>query len=231
MEELIDQLLVIAEDYLEKYALEGYVETVDQTYNDLYFQAIGIFENAGGLTSYLRGQFDEQVIRHFSPESLANLISLLKAARLFYTTQPAAQDAFWQFLHPAVTRLAQQRFDRGFYADAVVTCFKEANHLLKIYVKEKIGQELDGAPLMTRAFSSQNPVIRFADLDTENGRNIQLGYMKIFEGAMIGIRNPKSHQNMFPNKDITIHLLFQASFLFVKLQECGVIPEEAGVDA
>lgn len=70
---------------------------------------------------------------------------------------------------------------------------------------------------MTRAFSVNNPVIRFADLDTENGRNIQLGYMKIFEGAMIGIRNPKSHQNMFPNKDITIHLLFQASFLFVKL--------------
>ena len=46
MEELIDQLLVIAEDYREKCALEGYVETVDQTYNDLYFQAIGIFENA-----------------------------------------------------------------------------------------------------------------------------------------------------------------------------------------
>lgn len=227
MEKLIDQILVIAEDYYDKYSLEGYEETVGQTYNDLYFQAIGVFENAAGLTSYLRRQFEEQVDRHFSPESLANLISLLKAARLFYQSQPAAQDAFWPFLHPAVTRLAQQRFDQGFYADAVVTCFKEANHLLKLYVKCKTGQELDGASLMTRAFSAHNPVIRFADLDTENGRNIQLGYMKIFEGAMIGIRNPKSHQNMFPNKDITIHLLFQSSFLFVKLQEHGVLPQEA----
>lgn len=111
MEELIDQILVIAEDYHEKYELEGYQQTVGQTYNDLFFQAIGIFENAGGLTSYLRRQFDEQVDRHFSPESLANLISLLKTVRLFYQTQPVAQDAFWQFLHPAVTRLAQQRFD------------------------------------------------------------------------------------------------------------------------
>jgi uncharacterized protein (TIGR02391 family) len=104
-----------------------------------------------------------------------------------------------------------------------------ATQLLKLYVKGKTGQELDGASLMTRAFSVNNPVIRFADLDTENGRNIQLGYMKVFEGAMIGIRNPKSHQNRFPNEDITIHLLFQSSFLFVKLQEIGVLPQEATV--
>lgn len=226
MERLIKEILVIAEDYLEKHDLEGYEETVDQTYNDLYFQTLGIIENAGGLSAYLKNEFNQQVSRSFSPESLGNLVSILKAALLFYQNQPEAKDAFWQYLHPKVTELAQKRFDQGFYADAVVTCFKEANYILKHYVKAKIGQELDGAALMTRAFSANNPLVKFADLDNENGRNIQLGYMKIFEGAMIGIRNPKSHENMFPNRDITIHLLFQASFLFVKLQEMGVIPNE-----
>lgn len=43
---------------------------------------------------------------------------------------------------------------------------------------------------------------------------------------MIGIRNTKSHENMFSNEDITMHLLFQACFLFVKLQETGVITKE-----
>jgi len=28
------------------------------------------------------------------------------------------------------------------------------------------------------------------------GRNIQRGYMQIFAGAMIGIRNPKAHKNI-----------------------------------
>lgn len=43
---------------------------------------------------------------------------------------------------------------------------------------------------MARSFSANNPIIEFRDLTTESGRNIQLGYMKIFEGAMIGIRKP-----------------------------------------
>jgi hypothetical protein len=93
--------------------LEGYQETVGQTYNDLYFQALGILGNAGVLTSYLRRQFVVQVDRHFSIESLVNLISLLKAVRFFYQTPPMARDAFLQILHPAVTQLAQQRIDQG----------------------------------------------------------------------------------------------------------------------
>ena len=78
---------------------------------------------------------------------------------------------------------------------------------------------------MTRAFSANNPIIEFGDLTTENGRNIQLGYMKIFEGAMIGIRNPKAHANLYPDENKSIHFLFLASFMFIKLQEAGIINE------
>ena len=79
---------------------------------------------------------------------------------------------------------------------------------------------------MTRAFSASHPIIELGDLTTENGRNIQLGYMKIFEGAMIGIRNPKSHANLYPDMNKAIHLLFIASFMFVKLQDAGILNEE-----
>lgn len=47
--------------------------------------------------------------------------------------------------------------------------------------------------------------------------------MKIFESSMIGIRNPKAHENMNPDRVKTIHLLYNASFIFVKLEETGVI--------
>lgn len=130
---------------------------------------------------------------------------------------------FWSLLHPKVIQLAKPRFENELYADSVLACLREINSIVKNYVKQAISQELDGASLMTRAFSVSNPLIKFADLTTENGRNIQLGYMKIFEGAMVGIRNPKAHVNLYPDKNKSIHLLFIASFMFIKLQEAGVI--------
>ncbi len=129
---------------------------------------------------------------------------------------------FWVYLHPKVVELAKPRFDGGFFADSILVCLREANAILKAHVLAVRNVELDGANLMTTAFSVQNPVIHLADLNTANGRSIQLGYMKIFEGSMIGIRNPKAHENMNPDRLKTIHLLYNASFIFTKLQEAGL---------
>jgi uncharacterized protein (TIGR02391 family) len=164
--------------------------------------------------------------------SAYNLASCKEQAREILTTfistlnmekKVSSQGDFWTLLHPRVVELARPRFEGGFYADAVVSCLREANCIIKEFVKKVTNQELDGAPLMTKAFSVQNALIPLADLTTENGRNIQLGYMKIFEGSMIGIRNPKSHENMYPDQNKTIHLLFNASFIFIKLEEAGVM--------
>jgi len=141
-------------------------------------------------------------------------------------SQLADNQDIWNLLHPRIIKLAKKRFDNGLYADAVSACLREINSVIKNHVLQAINQELDGAPLMTRALSANNPIIEFGDLTTESGRNIQLGYMKIFEGAMIGIRNPKAHTNMYPDENKAIHFLFIASFMFLKLQEAGIINEE-----
>lgn len=133
---------------------------------------------------------------------------------------------FWSLLHPKVMQLAKPLFDIGSYADAISSCLREINTIIKNHVNNAINQELDGSSLMTRAFSINDPIIELADVTTMNGRNIQLGYMKIFEGAMIGIRNPKAHANLHPDKNLSIHFLFIASFMFIKLQEAGLLNEE-----
>lgn len=133
---------------------------------------------------------------------------------------------FWNLLHPRIIHLAKDRFENGHFADAISACLREINTIVKDHVRQAINQELDGAPLMTRAFSVNNPLIEFADITTESGRNIQLGYMKIFEGAMIGIRNPKAHANLYPDRNKSIHMLFISSFMFLKLQEAGIINEK-----
>lgn len=143
------------------------------------------------------------------------------------TMSPQAENNlnFWSLLHPRVTRLAQRHFDNGLFADAVLTCLRDINTIIKNHVRQAINQELDGAPLMTRAFSVSSPIIAFDDLTAESGRNIQIGYMKIFEGAMIGIRNPKAHANLYPDRNKAIHFLFLSSFMFLKLEETGIIHE------
>ncbi len=126
---------------------------------------------------------------------------------------------FWNLLHPIITRVSKSRFDSKQYADSVEAAFKEVNKVIKEIVKTDNGEELDGAPLMYKAFSPKQPIIRVGDLSSETGRNIQQGYMQMYAGAMIGIRNPKAHENIVIDRTRAIHLLTLASLLMSKLDE------------
>ena len=144
MQRQITQILEIAEDYLERYPMEGYEETADQTYNDIFFQTRTIIENIGGRTTSLRKDFEENVSRHFTPESLSNIISILKTAELFLEdNNQEPENNFWKYIHPKVKELAKPRFDNGFYADAIFSALREANTIINNHVRTVIYQELD----------------------------------------------------------------------------------------
>lgn len=137
----------------------------------------------------------------------------------------------WNEIHPRVRDLAEERFNNHFYADAILTTLREINAIVKAEVLRITGNEYDGANLMRQAFSFQfnngalqrNANILFVpNLTTESRRNIQEGYMNLFVGAMIAIRNPKAHENMYPDGIKTIHLLQLSSLLFIKLEEAGL---------
>jgi len=134
-------------------------------------------------------------------------------------TQKDDENSLWCLLHPKIVEISKSRFDTGHFADSVEAAMKEVNNKIKMIVKDKIGREYDGANLMTTALSVQNPVIRLADLSTESGRNIQLGYMHIFSGSMTGIRNPKAHGNLVLDIKRATHLLVLASLLMYKVDE------------
>jgi uncharacterized protein (TIGR02391 family) len=127
----------------------------------------------------------------------------------------------WDLIHPEVTRVAKSRFESGHYADSVEAALKEVNSVVKRKVKDATGQETDGNRLMERAFSSTNAVIELDDLSTESGRNIQSGYQRLFSGAMIGVRNPKAHENVVIDANRAMHFLFLASLLMHKLDEAS----------
>lgn len=126
---------------------------------------------------------------------------------------------FWEFVHPRICALARPRFEAGFFGDAVESSFKEVNESVKRIVRDTDGRELDGAGLMTTAFSPQNPVIKLSALISETDKNIQQGYMQIMAGSMTGIRNPKAHGNLNPDSSKALHLIALASLLMHKVDE------------
>ncbi|MDO8527870.1 MAG: TIGR02391 family protein [Deltaproteobacteria bacterium] len=126
---------------------------------------------------------------------------------------------FWNLVHPRIIGISRSRFESGHYADSVEAAFKEINDCVKKIVKKRIGDDLDGSTLMNRAFSVNNPVISLDDLSTENGKNIQVGFMQIFSGSMTGIRNPKAHSNISIDDKRAKHFIVLASLLMHKLDD------------
>jgi uncharacterized protein (TIGR02391 family) len=139
------------------------------------------------------------------------------------TELPNKRPEGWNLLHPLIQSVAGGRFDSGHFADAVEAALKEVNCRVKAEFKRKTGKELDGADLMHSAFSPKTPIILLDDLATESGRNIQQGYMELFAGSMIGIRNPKAHANISISSERGMHFLIVASLLMAKLDEARSI--------
>jgi uncharacterized protein (TIGR02391 family) len=126
---------------------------------------------------------------------------------------------FWDDIHPSISRVARPRYESGHFADSVEAALKEINTVVKDHVKRKTGEEADGADLMRKAFTPNRPLIVLGDLSTDSGRNIQEGYMEIYAGSMIGIRNPKAHANVVIDDKRARHFLYLASLLAYRFDE------------
>jgi uncharacterized protein (TIGR02391 family) len=181
------------------------------------------------LPRVLNGHYSLNEIQHGYTKGISGAIVKLKSLKETLEekyeyvggniTENILINDFWNDIHPKITSIAKSRFESRHFADAVEAVLKEVNSTVKDIVKRKTGNELDGAPLMRRAFSLNNPIIVLDDLSTESGKNIQQGYMEIFAGSMIGIRNPKAHDNINITDNRAKHFLYLASLLMHKIDE------------
>jgi uncharacterized protein (TIGR02391 family) len=200
------------------------VETIVATFgeesshiNTFIGQIRVIFSQGHGYDHYAEKRDAERIQRRFGV--LQTLIEQIDLEIGFETPAVTTAPDFWDDIHPSITRVAKVRYEAGQFADCVEAAFKEINTLIKEHVKRRKGEELDGAPLMNKAFSVNNPVVVLDDLSTESGRNVQQGYMQIFAGSMIGIRNPKAHANVTIDDMRARHFLYLASLLADRFDE------------
>ena len=131
---------------------------------------------------------------------------------------PSTGADFFSDLDTDIRRVSEKLFKDGHYADSILAAFKELNDQVKQEYLKHRGEELDGADLMRKAFSPNNPVFAFANQSSESGKKTQQGFMELFAGSMIGIRNPHAHENLSLDPDGAKHLLYLASLLMKKFQ-------------
>ncbi|GAA5036751.1 hypothetical protein GCM10023258_39780 [Terrabacter aeriphilus] len=100
----------------------------------------------------------------------------------------------FESLHPAVQRAAGDLFADGHYETAVSEAFKS----VEVRVRKAVAVDKSGAALMGDAFRSDGSVLDVASHEGRSGEDEREGFLHIFRGAMIGIRNPGAHELFKP---------------------------------
>ncbi len=119
-------------------------------------------------------------------------------------------------LHPRILDVSRDLFLDGYHWEAV---FAAAKALVN-YVKDRSGRhDLDGAPLVRAVFSRNDPVLAFNNLSDQTDLDEQEGMMHLFEGAVLGIRNPGGHSFPEGPEQRAVEYISLLSLLAYRVQE------------
>jgi uncharacterized protein (TIGR02391 family) len=118
-------------------------------------------------------------------------------------------------LHPEIARAANKLYQDRHYANAVEASVKALNNLVRL----RSGLELDGTALMQKAFSPNNPILKFNDLSDQSDRDEQTGFMMMFSGAVSGLRNPHAHGFIHDDPERALEFIAFVSLLAKLLDE------------
>lgn len=132
----------------------------------------------------------------------------------------------WRHLHKSIHEVAEKDYKEFDYLRA-------ADESIKKYIKDvqkkaksknKNGKLRDGVDLMFNAFGEKG-VLKFTSCKTETEINLENGQQHISAGAVVGFRNPVSHETkeflypkIFNDKDC-LDILSMISYLFGKLDK------------
>jgi uncharacterized protein (TIGR02391 family) len=127
---------------------------------------------------------------------------------------------FEKFLHPIVYKNAYSHFQNGNYREAVL------NSIIGVFdlIRQKTGLTNDGPSLINTALSLRDPYLILSDLDDIYGEDDQKGFSQIFQGAYVGIRDPKSHTLIHDlNREKAAQYLIFASLLARRIEEAKLV--------
>lgn len=159
---------------------------------------------------------------------LARSVLALPAPRMLALPAPTGEGAepssvFARMVtEPEIELVSRDLFVSGHYSLSVQEAYKAVDK----YVGTKVGKRVQsGTNLMEVAFSPKTPILSWTDRDTQSQEDEQKGYQRLFSGAMLGIRNPVTHEfNWVEEPEVALELLIFAQHLLRKAKAAILTP-------
>jgi uncharacterized protein (TIGR02391 family) len=157
---------------------------------------------------------------------LARAVLALPAPRMLSLPSPTAEGAepasiFARLVvEPEIVAISRDLFASGHFSLAVQEAYKAVDK----FVETKSGKPLSGTKLMELVFNPDSPVLAWTDRNTTSQKDEQRGYQRIYAGAMLGIRNPVTHEfDWVKDSTVALELLVLAQHLMRKAKEAELI--------
>ena len=139
---------------------------------------------------------------------------------LLAASEERGELGFEALLHPVIADTSYDLYSTGHLRDAVL------NAIVAIFdlIRTRTGLASDGAQLAQQVFSPNDPHLVLSELATESGQNDQKGFLQIFAGSYLGIRNPKAHtlEHDLTEEKAAQYLVF-ASLLARRVEEAQLV--------
>jgi uncharacterized protein (TIGR02391 family) len=115
---------------------------------------------------------------------------------------------------PEIEVVSRDLFASGHYSLAVQEAYKAVDK----FVAEKCGESvLSGTQLMDKVFSPNAPMLAWTLRTSQSEQDEQRGYHRLYSGAMLGIRNPVTHEfDWVEDQEVALELLVFAQHLLRK---------------
>lgn len=151
---------------------------------------------------------------------MARSVLALPAPRMLAISAPTTESAgaanvFTRVVtEPEIVAVARDLFVSGHYSFAIQQAYKAVEK----FIEDKVGpQSTMGTNFMETIFSPTNPMLQWTDRITKSEIDEQKGYMRLYSGAMLGIRNPVVHEfDWIEDPDVALELLVFAQHLLRK---------------
>lgn len=164
---------------------------------------------------------------HLLETGLARSVLALPAPRMLGLPSPTAEasepaSVFTRLVvEPEIRSVSADLFASGHYNLSVSEAFKAVDK----FIAEKVPHIIqNGTTLMDAAFSPSSPQLKWTAMETQSQIDEQKGYHRLFSGAMLGIRNPTTHEfGWVDEPELALELVVFAQHLLrkAKLAEAG----------
>lgn len=209
---------------------EGVAELEDNSKKDGFLSFRNPFAMET-LKQYLGVEVDTFV---FSANSLKAVINVIKSRLISWLIdkQKETSNALYEAninpdvplelsgLHQLVQKTSGELYKNGHYRQAILDTYIALVEAVKV----KSGEyKLDNTPLMQSVFSPKKPVIKVSEDADE-----QQGFMWLFSGAVMAIRNPKAHRLIEQNDpQRTLEWLSFASVLLRMIDDSQLLNQQS----